>query len=82
MAEGAFELLGEDEPGGVDGYGAEGVECGGDLFGRALARKRSSGLGFEELDEIVGGSGETPAEKIGGTAGDVDRSRWHRATGA
>ena len=28
---------------------------------------------FEELDEIVGGSGEAPAEKIGGTAGDVDR---------
>jgi hypothetical protein len=72
VAESAFELLGEDESAGVDGNGAEGIERGGDLFGRALARERSSCLGFEELDEIVGSFGETSTQEVGRADGDVD----------
>ena len=68
----AFELLGEDESGGVDGNGARRVERGGDLFGRALSRERSPGLVIEELDEIVGCFSEAPTQEVGGAAGDVD----------
>ena len=82
LAQGALELLGEDQAGGVEGDGPQRVERGGDLLGRAATGERATGLGLEQLDEVVGGAGEPTAQQLGGLLRRRRGSRPRPAVGA